>query len=46
MHIIIKKSIVRLSGVLKQAGEHAMKKPDKHKAYHNMGNVFMKQKAI
>lgn len=28
----------------KQAGELATTKKDKHKAYHNMGNVFMKSK--
>lgn len=31
-------------GRFKQAGEIAEAKPDKHKAYHNMGNVFMKRK--
>ncbi|WP_238718911.1 tetratricopeptide repeat protein [Pelagihabitans pacificus] len=31
-------------GRFKQAGELASEKPDKHKAYHNMGNVFMKRK--
>jgi tetratricopeptide (TPR) repeat protein len=31
-------------GRFKQAGELAEAKPDKHKAYHNMGNVFMKRK--
>jgi len=31
-------------GRFKQAGELADAKPDKHKAYHNMGNVFMKRK--
>lgn len=31
-------------GRFKQAGEIASKKEDKHKAYHNMGNVFMKNK--
>ncbi len=31
-------------GRFKQAGEVAEAKPDKHKAYHNMGNVFMKRK--
>jgi len=28
----------------KQAGEKATEKPVKHKSYHNMGNVFMKNK--
>lgn len=28
----------------KQAGESATNKTDKHRAYHNMGNVFMKRK--
>ncbi len=31
-------------GRFKQAGEKAAEKPNKHKAYHNMGNVFMKKK--
>lgn len=31
-------------GRFKQAGELAKTKTDKHKAYHNMGNVFMKNK--
>lgn len=31
-------------GRFKQAGELATSKADKHKAYHNMGNVFMKNK--
>lgn len=31
-------------GRFKQAGELADAKPDKHKAFHNMGNVFMKRK--
>ena len=31
-------------GSFKAAGEKAMEKPEKHKAYHNMGNVFMKHK--
>ncbi|NAY91826.1 tetratricopeptide repeat protein [Muricauda sp. JGD-17] len=31
-------------GRFKQAGEVAEEKPEKHKAYHNMGNVFMKNK--
>ena len=31
-------------GRFKEAGETATAKPDKHKAYHNMGNVFMKRK--
>ncbi|MGI9550906.1 MAG: tetratricopeptide repeat protein, partial [Aurantibacter sp.] len=31
-------------GRFKQAGELAEAKPEKHKAYHNMGNVFMKRK--
>lgn len=31
-------------GRFKQAGELASSKADKHKAYHNMGNVFMKNK--
>ncbi|VAW15215.1 Aerotolerance protein BatC [hydrothermal vent metagenome] len=31
-------------GRFKQAGETAIDKSDKHRAYHNMGNVFMKRK--
>ncbi len=31
-------------GRFKQAGEKAKEKPGKHKAFHNMGNVFMKNK--
>lgn len=31
-------------GRYKQAGELATDKADKHRAYHNMGNVFMKRK--
>ncbi len=31
-------------GRFKEAGELATDKGDKHKAYHNMGNVFMKRK--
>ncbi len=31
-------------GRFKQAGEKAAEKPGKHKAFHNMGNVFMKNK--
>jgi len=31
-------------GRFKEAGETATSKKDKHKAYHNMGNVFMKRK--
>ncbi len=31
-------------GRFKEAGELATEKGDKHKAYHNMGNVFMKRK--
>ena len=31
-------------GRFKEAGETATAKTDKHKAYHNMGNVFMKRK--
>jgi len=31
-------------GRFKEAGERALEKNDKHKAYHNMGNVFMKRK--
>ena len=31
-------------GRFKEAGETATAKVDKHKAYHNMGNVFMKRK--
>ena len=31
-------------GRFKQAGDVAEAKPDKHMAYHNMGNVFMKRK--
>ncbi|WP_297791821.1 tetratricopeptide repeat protein [uncultured Eudoraea sp.] len=31
-------------GRFKQAGELASEKPAKHKAFHNMGNVFMKNK--
>ena len=31
-------------GRFKQAGEKSKEKPGKHKAFHNMGNVFMKNK--
>ncbi|WP_420603705.1 tetratricopeptide repeat protein [Flagellimonas sp.] len=31
-------------GRFKQAGEKTTEKPKKHKAFHNMGNVFMKNK--
>lgn len=31
-------------GRFKEAGERAGEKPQKHQAYHNMGNVYMKQK--
>lgn len=31
-------------GRFKQAGESATNKTDKHRAFHNMGNVFMKRK--
>ena len=31
-------------GKFKQAGEKASSKDEKHKAYHNMGNVFMQKK--
>nr|WP_243396912.1 tetratricopeptide repeat protein [Allomuricauda parva] len=31
-------------GRFKQAGEKTVEKPKKHKAFHNMGNVFMKNK--
>jgi len=31
-------------GRFKQAGELSSEKPGKHKAFHNMGNVFMKRK--
>ncbi|MEM9647100.1 MAG: tetratricopeptide repeat protein [Bacteroidota bacterium] len=31
-------------GRFKQAGEKTKEKPSKHKAFHNMGNVFMKKK--
>ena len=31
-------------GRFKQAGEQAQTKSEKHRAYHNMGNVFMKRK--
>ena len=31
-------------GRFKEAGERAKNKPGKHKAFHNMGNVFMKNK--
>ena len=31
-------------GRFKQAGEKSKEKPNKHKAFHNMGNVFMKNK--
>lgn len=31
-------------GRFKQAGEKTEEKPSKHKAFHNMGNVFMKNK--
>jgi tetratricopeptide (TPR) repeat protein len=31
-------------GQFKQAGERSIEKIDKHKAFHNMGNVYMQQK--
>jgi tetratricopeptide (TPR) repeat protein len=31
-------------GQFKQAGERSIEKSDKHKAFHNMGNVYMQQK--
>ena len=37
-----KKSLEEAFGRFKQAGELASAKPEKHKAFHNMGNVFMK----
>ncbi|QBA65248.1 tetratricopeptide repeat protein [Muriicola soli] len=37
-----KESLEEAFGRFKQAGELSEAKPEKHKAYHNMGNVFMK----
>jgi tetratricopeptide (TPR) repeat protein len=37
-----KESLEEAFGRFKQAGEMASAKPEKHKAFHNMGNVFMK----
>lgn len=37
-----KESLEEAFGRFKQAGELANAKPEKHKAFHNMGNVFMK----
>ncbi len=37
-----KESLEEAFGRFKQAGEIAGEKPEKHKAFHNMGNVFMK----
>lgn len=37
-----KESMEEAFGRFKQAGELASAKPEKHKAFHNMGNVFMK----
>ena len=37
-----KESLEEAFGRFKQAGELAEAKPEKHKAFHNMGNVFMK----
>lgn len=39
-----KESYREAFGRFKQAGEKAKEKPSKHKAFHNMGNVFMKNK--
>ncbi|WP_445227725.1 tetratricopeptide repeat protein [Croceitalea sp. MTPC5] len=39
-----RESYTEAFGRFKQAGEKAEEKPVKHKAYHNMGNVFMKNK--
>lgn len=39
-----RESYTEAFGRFKQAGEKAAEKPVKHKAYHNMGNVFMKNK--
>lgn len=39
-----KESFSEAFGRFKQAGELASEKPVKHKAFHNMGNVFMKNK--
>jgi tetratricopeptide (TPR) repeat protein len=37
-----KESLEEAFGRFKQVGELASEKPEKHKAFHNMGNVFMK----
>ncbi|KPM33034.1 Aerotolerance protein BatC [Croceitalea dokdonensis DOKDO 023] len=39
-----RESYTEAFGRFKQAGEKAAEKPVKHKAFHNMGNVFMKNK--
>ena len=39
-----RESYTEAFGNFKQAGEKATSKPDKHKAFHNMGNVFMQSK--
>ena len=37
-----RESFTEAFGRFKSAGEKASEKPEKHKAYHNLGNVFMK----
>ncbi|NKI31394.1 tetratricopeptide repeat protein [Croceivirga thetidis] len=39
-----RESYTEAFGRFKNAGEKATEKPDKHKAFHNLGNVFMKNK--
>lgn len=39
-----RESFTEAFGRFKTAGEKAKEKPEKHKAYHNLGNVFMKNK--
>jgi len=39
-----RESFTEAFGRFKQAGEKAEEKPVKHRAFHNMGNVFMKNK--
>lgn len=39
-----RESFTEAFGKFKQAGEKAASKDEKHKAYHNMGNVFMQNK--
>lgn len=39
-----RESFTEAFGRFKAAGEKATEKPDKHKAFHNLGNVFMKNK--